>query len=181
MSGDKYYISDQLAPYFLTCTVVRWIDIFSRQVYRDIVVDSLNYCIESKGLRVYAWVVMTNHIHLVCQAKEGYRISDILRDFKKFTSKKIVESIQLGPESRSEWLLDVFSFEARRTGRAEMYKLWRDDNHAIDLTHIDAMEKVNYIHMNPVRAGWALAPEHYIYSSAVDYAGRIGLVNVEVI
>jgi REP element-mobilizing transposase RayT len=181
MSGDKYLISDQNATYFLTCTVIHWIDVFTRQVYRNIVVDALNYCIAHKGWEVNAWVVMRNHLHLVASAQEGSRMSDVLRDFKKHTSKRIVEAIQEYPESRKEWLLDKFSFEARRTGRAENYKLWRDDNHAIDLTHLSAMEKVDYIHDNPVRAGWVELPTHYLYSSATDYAGGKGLVNVCVI
>ena len=88
MSGDKYFISDQNATYFLTCTVIHWIDVFTRLEYRYIVVDSLNYCIEHKGLEINAWVIMSNHIHLVASAKDGYRMSDLLRDFKKHTSKK---------------------------------------------------------------------------------------------
>ncbi len=162
-------------------TVVRWIDVFSRMEYRDIVVDSLNYCVSSKGLNIYAWVIMTNHVHLICSCTNPHRMSDFLRDFKKFTSKRIVEAIQDIPESRREWLLDKFSFEARRTGRAKDYKLWRDDNHAIDLDNggIDIMEKANYIHENPVRAGIVRSPEEYLYSSAMDYAGkRKGLVEI---
>ena len=124
---------------------------------------------------------MSNHIHLIVKARDGFRISDILRDFKKHTSKKMQEAILTGPESRKEWLLDKFSFEARRTGRADFYKIWRDDNHAIDLSHFDIMEKVNYIHLNPVRAGLVEAPVHYLYSSAIDYASGKGLVEVVVV
>lgn len=89
-----------------------------------------------------------------------------------------MENIQ---ESRYEWLLDKFAFEARRTRRAEKFKVWRDDNHAVDLTHIDIMEKIDYIHNNPVRAGLVDYPEDYIYSSARDYAGGKGLVEVTVV
>lgn len=181
MSGDKYIISDQNAPYFLTCTVVRWVDVFTRKDYRDIVVDSLNYCVENKRLKIYAWIIMSNHIHLVCQVDEPFRMSDVLRDFKKHTSKEIVKGIQEIPESRREWLLDKFSFEARRTGRAEFFKLWTDDNHAIDLTHIDIFQKIHYVHENPVKAGLVEFPDHYLYSSAKDYAGERGLVKIVVV
>lgn len=135
---------------------------------------SLKYCIEQKGLELNAWVIMSNHVHLVGRAREPYRMSDILRDFKKFTSKRIVEAIVEIPESRGDWLLDKFSFEARRTRRAENYKLWTDDNHAVDLTYLSTMEKVDYIHRNPVRAGLVFQPDQYPYSSAVDYAGGKG-------
>lgn len=184
MSGDKYFITDQQSRYFLTLTVIHWIDVFSRREYRDIIVDALNYCCQSKGLDVYAWVIMTNHLHLVAGCRKPHGMSAFLRDFKKFTSKKIVEAIQQIPESRRDWLLDKFSFEARRSGRAKDYKLWTDGNHAIDLDHggIDMMRKIDYIHQNPVRAGIADDPSAYIYSSATDYARQgKGLVDVIVI
>ncbi len=181
MSGYKYIIRHSQETYFLTLTVVKWVDLFSRKEYRDILVDSLNYCVKHKNLELYAWVVMTNHVHLVARTREPFSLSDFLRDFKKFTSKRFIEKIHEIPESRREWLLDRFSFEARRTRRAENYKIWKDGNHAIDLSVIDVMGKIDYIHENPVREGWVHSPEEYVYSSAVDYAGRKGLVEVKVI
>lgn len=178
MSGDKYLISDQHAPYFITCTVIKWIDLFTRIDYRDVIVDSLNYCIKEKYLAIYAWVIMSNHIHLTVQCNPPGNMSNFLRDFKKFTSKKFINTIENINESRMEWLLDKFAFEAKRTRRAENYKIWMDDNHAIDLTNIDIMEKIEYIHNNPVKAGIVDRPEDYIYSSARDYAGRKGLINI---
>lgn len=181
MSGDSYLIKDQSATYFLTLTIVKWIDIFTKREYRDVVVDSLNYCTKSKGLVLNAWVIMSNHIHLVGRVEAEIGMSGFLRDFKKYTSKKIVRLISELPESRKEWLLDKFSFEAKRTRRAEFYKLWKDDNHAIDITNnsIDIFNKIDYTHMNPVEAGWVRNPDEYIYSSAADYAGSTGLVEIE--
>lgn len=182
MSGDRYTILNQNEYYFLTFTVIDWIDIFSRLEYREIVVDSMNYCIEHKDWKIYSWVIMSNHMHIVCRAAGDTGISAIIRDFKKFTSKRIIEAIKDIPESRREWLLDKFSFEARRSGRAENYKLWRDSNHALCLDGtIDAIEKINYIHNNPVKAGIVDEPEYYIYSSARDYTGRKGIVKVELL
>ena len=181
MSGDRYVISDQHASYFVTCTVIHWIDLFTRKDYKDIIVDSLNHCIEKKHLVVYGWVIMTNHIHLAARCNPPGEMSGFLRDFKKFTSKKFIKTMEAINESREDWLLDKFSFEARRTNRAENYKVWKDDNHAIDLSHINIMEKIDYIHNNPVRAGLVDYPEHYVYSSARDYAGEKGLVNVTLV
>lgn len=76
--------------YFLTLTVVDWVDIFTRPVYKHIIVDSLKYCQAQKGLVVYAWCLMSNHLHLIATNQEGFHLSDILRDFKKFTSKQIL-------------------------------------------------------------------------------------------
>lgn len=178
MSGDSYTIRDQNGYYFLTMTVVRWVDVFTRIEYKDVIVDSLNYCIQNKGLELNAWVLMTNHLHIVGRVSTDLGMSGFLRDFKKFTSKRILELIQEIPESRREWLLNRFDFEAKKTRRAENFKLWKDGNHAIDLQHIDAFNKIDYIHQNPVRAGIVNEPDHYIYSSAIDYANGKGLVQV---
>ncbi|MEQ9167094.1 MAG: transposase, partial [Fulvivirga sp.] len=180
MSGDRYKIQDQQACYFITMTVVYWIDVFSRKEYRDILVDSLNYCTDQKGLKLYAWVVMSNHVHIVGQVESELGMSGFLRDFKKYASKRIIEAIVEIPESRRGWLVDKFSFEAKRTGRAENYKLWKDDNHAIDMSDINLVNKIDYIHHNPVRSGLVEFPDHYLYSSARDYAGIKGLVKVTV-
>jgi len=173
MAADRYPITDQHAPYFLTMTVMRWIDLFTRPGYKHIITDSLNYCVGQKGLSIYAWVLMTNHLHLIARVREPNRMSDFLRDFKKYTSKALIRSIQEPGESRQEWLLDAFSFEARRTQRAEEYKVWQDGNHAIQLyTPSFLWQKVHYVHQNPVRQAIVNEPEAYAFSSATDYAGQ---------
>jgi len=179
MSGDRYKIADQEAPYFVTFTIVNWIDIFTRKDYKLIITDSLNYCIENKGLEVFAWVIMSNHVHLIIRAKQGFILSHIIRDFKKFTSKQIIDTILEIGESRREWLLDKFSFEARRTQRATNYKVWTDDNHAILLENAKWMkQRLDYIHDNPVRQLIVQHPHEYLFSSAIDYADEKGLVNI---
>jgi len=181
MGGSRYSIQDQHQTYFITCTVIGWIDLFTRPEYKNIIVDSLNHCIENKGLTLNGWVLMTNHLHFIGRCEEPNRMSDFLRDFKKFTSKQLATAIQEIPESRRDWLLDKFNFEARKTNRAENYKIWQDDNHPIDLQYIDSLEKLYYIHNNPVKANIVEVQEHYIYSSARDYAGIKGLVKIEMI
>jgi REP element-mobilizing transposase RayT len=184
MSGDRYFINDQHSRYFLTLTVIHWIDLFTRKEYRDVLVDSLKYCQAAKGLEIYAWVIMSNHIHLVAACQRPHRMSDFLRDFKKFTSKQIISVMQEINESRREWLLDKFAFEARRTQRAKEYKIWTDDNHAIDLDEmkIDLLNKIDYVHNNPVEAGLVYHAEDYLYSSALDYSRKgKGLLAVTVV
>ena len=181
MSGDRYFIRDQHQTYFITCTIVEWIDLFTRSHYKHLITDSLNYCIKAKGLKVNGWVLMTNHLHLLIRCEEPHRISDFLRDFKKFTSKRLAEAIINEPESRRDWLLDKFNFEARKTRRAEHFKIWRDDNHAINMSYIDPMQKLFYIHDNPVRTMIVENQQDYLFSSARDYAGLKGLVEIEFI
>ncbi len=183
MAGDKYIIDDQYAKYFITCTVVNWIDLFTRKVYRDIIIDSLEYSKKEKGLKIYAYVIMSNHIHLICSTEFPFKFSDFLRDFKKFTSKQFIKAINENSESRKEWLLDKFSFEARKTGRAENYKIWKDDNHAINVERfdVDTKQKIEYIHQNPVRNGLVDFAEEYLYSSARNYLDKKGLISVEIL
>lgn len=181
MSGDRYPITDQHGTYFLTFTVVEWVDVFTRPQYKYIITDALNHCIDNKGLDVFAWVLMTNHMHLIVRANHPYRLSDVVRDFKKHTSKQIAKAIVEIAESRREWLLHKFSYAAQSTGRAEYYKLWRDDSHAILLDGgISIEEKVRYIHNNPVRQLIVSEPEDYLFSSASSYAGskQEGLVKI---
>jgi putative transposase len=180
MSSENYIIRDQNSVYFLTFPIVDWVDIFTRPVYKNIIVDSLNYCIERKGLTVFAWCLMTNHLHLVARADEGYRLSDIIRDFKKFTAKKIIEVIKEEPESRREWILYRFSFAGKFDNRIKNYKVWQDTSHPIVLDKNELItQKINYIHENPVRAMIVIHPENYLFSSAGDYAGTKGMVNIE--
>ena len=88
-----YTIKDQTKAHFITSTVVDWIDIFSRKVYKDCIIESLAYCIKNKGMILYGYVIMTNHIHLIVQS-ENAELSNLLRDFKKFTSTRMLDLIQ---------------------------------------------------------------------------------------
>ncbi|RJE73943.1 transposase [Reichenbachiella sp. MSK19-1] len=178
MSGDRYLIADQQAIYFLTLTVVDWVDVFTRKEHRLKIVESLSYCQSHKGLILYAWVVMSNHLHLIASAKEGYILSDIIRDFKKFTAKAIIAGVSTEPESRRDWMLYRFEFAGKFLKRIKKYKFWRDGNHAIVLDTNHLMEqKLHYIHHNPVEALIVSEPEHYIFSSARQYAGQVGLIS----
>ena len=156
------------------------VDIFTRPVYKQIIVDSLKYCQANKGLDIYAWVLMSNHLHAIVEAREGYKLSDILRDFKKFTSKRIIEAIKQEPESRRDWLLYRFEFAGKFKTNVDNYKVWQDGNHAKECTSAKfTLEKLAYIHENPVRALIVEAPEHYLFSSARNYVGLPGLLEVK--
>jgi REP element-mobilizing transposase RayT len=162
---------------------VGWIDIFSRQSYRDIVVDSFKFCQREKGLNVLAWLIMSNHVHCILSSKTG-KLSGTIRDLKGFTSKEILALVESGSESRKSWMLHQFSYFSNTHSRNESYQLWTHENHAEELSPHNpemAFVKLNYIHQNPVRAGIVLQPEHYLYSSALDYCGQKGLIDIDFI
>lgn len=182
MSADNYFITDQNSIYFLTFTVTDWVDVFTRKDYKFIITDSLNFCVENKGLEIFAWCLMSNHLHIVCRAEENYKISDIIRDFKKFTAKAIIREIEKIPESRRDWLLYKFEYAGKFDNRIKNYKFWQETNHAILLDDNKKIEqRINYTHENPVRALIVSEPQEYLFSSARDYAGENGYVKVEII
>ena len=169
--SSRYKVHDHQLPHFVTSTVVAWVDALSREYYKEIVCSSLVHCQKEKGLLLHAWVIMNNHIHLIVSAEPGFLISNIMRDIKKFTSKRIINAIADNPqESRKKWMLNMFEFAGRNNNSNEEYQFWQQDYHPIALdTPEKTMQRLNYLHENPVRAGIVWQPEHYKYSSATDY------------
>jgi len=176
-----FQVSDQHSVYFLTLTVEGWIDIFTRKEYKLEVVNSLNFCVERKGLVIFAWCLMSNHLHLLCRSKEPFKLSDTIQDFKKFTARKVLESIEKESiESRNQWILEYLRIRGESQSRITRYKFWKDGLHAIFLESSGFFEqKLHYIHYNPVEALIVEEPEEYLFSSARDYSGKKGLVKVE--
>ena len=169
--------------YFVTDTVVDWVDIFTRPIYRHIIIESLEYCQKEKGLIIYAWVLMTNHLHMIAGANGENRISDILRDFKKFTSKKIVQTLLVeSGESRRDWMLNRFEYAGKNDKKITNYKFWQEGNDAQEIFLNDYFnQKLNYIHYNPVKAEFVNREEDYRYSSAIDWSGGKGLLDVTIV
>ena len=176
-----YKIRDQHGIYFLTFQVIDWIDIFTRQVYRDIVLDSYKYAIKHKGLQLHAYVIMSNHIHCILSSKTG-KLSDTVRDIKRHTSKHMLNAIQTTHESRRDWIMELFSRNASKHKRNLKYQIWTHENHPV---HLDSQkfkkQKLNYIHQNPVRAGIVDKAESYLYSSARNYTGLDALIDIQLL
>jgi putative transposase len=169
----KYKIRNHDNLYFVTFTVIRWLDVFTRNLYKDIFLDSLRYCQKNKGLELYAYCIMTNHVHMIIGRTGKARLDGIIRDIKKFTSVKIIEAIQNNPrESRRELFLWLFEKDGTRNPNNTRFQFWQQYSHPIELATNDMIDqRLDYIHNNPVKAGIVLSPEHYLYSSAINYAG----------
>jgi REP element-mobilizing transposase RayT len=178
--SQGYQIYDQNKLYYLTFQIVQWVDVFTRNAYKQIIISSFDYCRNNKGLELYAYVIMTNHIHLIARAKEPFRLSDIIRDFKKFTANQLLPLMQQSSESRSDWMMKRFEFSAKSNARNSVFQLWTHENHAIELfTQKVTQQKLDYIHNNPVRAGIVEKPEDYLYSSARNYAGLKAMMKID--
>lgn len=176
-----YVIRDQALPHFLTATVVDWVDVFSRKNYRDSVIESLDFCIKNKRMILYSYVIMSNHIHLIIQSEDA-KLSDLVRDFKKFTATAILNKIQTEPESRREWMLERFKLATETHSRNKNFQFWQIGNHAEEIYSEKFMwSKIDYIHFNPVRAGIVKIPQDYIYSSASNYLEGKGILDIEIV
>jgi len=155
------------APYFLTTTITKHAHVFTRPEFFNVIISSLKHCQAEKSLGLHAFVIMTNHAHFILSAQGESRLSEILRDFKRYTARQIVQMLEgLGP--RGEIYLKVFRQAANRPDRE--YQVWEPDNHPeVILTDDFFFQKLHYIHDNPVRKGYVERPEHWLHSSARNY------------
>ncbi len=174
----NYKFHNPDGAYFVSFAVVEWLDVFTRNEYKEILLDSLRYCMQNKGMEVFAWCIMSNHVHLAFRTVSDNKPQDVLGDFKRFTSRKLIEAITQNPrESRKEWLLERFRVAGEKASNVKKYQFWRHDNKPIEIWSNKVIsEKIRYIHNNPVEAGLVYRAEDYTYSSASDYAGIPGLL-----
>ncbi|MBE8728258.1 REP-associated tyrosine transposase [Flavobacterium hungaricum] len=169
--STKYKATTTEDAYFITITIVEWIDVFTRLNQKNAIIEALKYCQNHKGLEIYAYCIMTNHIHMMCKGINGFVLSDIIRDFKKFTSKKIIQNIINEPESRRDWMLENFKKACDHLKKEQNFKVWQNGYHA-ELIYSNKFirQKINYIHNNPVKDKTVSAPEDYYFSSARNYS-----------
>lgn len=126
------------------------------------------------------YIGVSSHVHLIFRSAGEQKPELLIADFKRFTSKAIVQAIIENPkESRNDFLLDQFRKAGNSISNVHQYQFWRhDNNHPIELWSNKVIdEKIDYLHKNPVEAGLVFRAEDYIYSNAVDYAGEKGLLD----
>ena len=170
--STKYKATTTDEAYFITITTVGWIDVFTRLNQKQVITNALKYCQENKGLEIYAYCLMSSHLHLICKGTEGIVLSDIMRDFKRHTSKEIIQTIQEEPESRREWMLNCFQKACEHLKKVQQYKVWQNGYHAEHIySNKFIRQKLDYIHNNPVQDKIVTLPEDYYFSSARNYAG----------
>ena len=181
MSGIHYSIRPDKS-YFMTMTVVDWIDVFTRLNHKMLIIDSLKYCQKEKGLNIFAWCLMPSHLHLIANTKVNYALADVIRDFKKFTSKKITEQILIKPESRREWMLERFRNAGKENNKIKEFKFWQDGNHSIEVySEKVTWQKIKYIHQNPVVERIVYKEEDYLFSSARNYYNLPSMLDIDFI
>lgn len=176
----KYKFNNKQGVYFVSFAAVYWIDIFTREIYLSILAESVDYCRKHKGMEVYAYCFMPSHVHFVFRSSNGDP-SGLLRDFKKHTSKKIIQAIEENSqESRKEWLLWMFEKAGKEKENINKYQFWQHHNQPIELwTNKVIQQKIDYIHANPVDSGFVIDPVDWKYSSARNYQDDHTVVEID--
>jgi REP element-mobilizing transposase RayT len=172
----RYRITDENYPFFITSTTVAWLPIFTRKPYLEVLINSLNFGRWHKGLQIFAYVIMDNHIHLVVA---GEKLSDTIKEFKSYTAREIV---RLAEEEDKSWLLNQLQFHKHDHKTDSRHQVWQEGFHPQQLYSEKVLrQKVEYLHHNPVRAGLVARAEDWFHSSARNYAGLPGALEIDVL
>ncbi len=173
MSRSRYRILEPLLPQFVTCTVVGWLPIFAHVRCTMVLLDCFRFLQRNRALKLYGYVILENHLHAIVASKE---LAELLGDFKSFTARKIIDLLRKGGISPHTEFLKRLR-EPHRVGQTS--QLWQAGYHPKAILDERMMrQKLDYIHFNPVKRGYVESPVHWRYSSARNYAGQKGLLDV---
>jgi len=170
----RYKITDAGHIYFITCTIVEWIPVFTRKAYIDILINPLTFCRRNKGLKIFAYAILDNHLHLVIS---GDNLSNTIKDFKRHTAREI---INLAQKEEKSWLLNQFKFYKQKHKTDSDYQVWQEGFHPRQIISEDMVrQKIEYIHHNPVKIGVVEKAEDWLYSSARNYLGFDAVMEID--
>jgi REP element-mobilizing transposase RayT len=174
MGRSRYVISEPSQPHFLTCTVLEWLPIFTRPDAVQILFNTWTYQRQNHGLRLYGYVVLENHLHFAAQAP---RLDRCVAGFKSWTATRLIELLE---QHQVERILARLRFAKRAHKTDREHQFWQEGSHAEMIMGEEMLrEKLEYIHRNPVKRGYVDLPEHWCYSSARNYLGEPGLVEID--
>ncbi|WP_422349041.1 REP-associated tyrosine transposase [Flagellimonas sp.] len=176
----NYKFHNPNGAYFVSFATVFWIDVFTRQAYFKILADSADFCRKEKGMELFAYCFMPNHVHFIFRSDNGDP-SGLIRDFKRHTSRKLIQAIESNPqESKKEWLLQMFEKAGKDKGNITGYQFWQHHNKPIELWSPKVIkQKLDYIHQNPVQSGFVTRPEDWKYSSAKNFGGNHSILEID--
>ena len=173
MGRSRYKVLDPGTIHYMTCTIVNWLPVFTRPATVDVLMESFRHLQAQRGLRLYGYVVLENHMHWIASSED---LNRDIKHFKSYTAKEIVRCLK---EWRAFTLLKQFSFYKAQSKTDRNYQIWQEGSHPQEIQSWDMLrQKLEYIHNNPVKRGYVSLPEHWRYSSARNYAGEDGLIDV---
>ncbi len=176
----NYKFHNKEGLYFVSFATINWMDVFVRDEYFMALVNSLDWCRKEKGMEIYCWCIMPSHVHLIFRAKNN-NPGELLKSFKTYTSKVLKVMIEENPqESRKEWLLWMMKRAGLKNSNVKSMQFWQQHNKPIELWSPEVIDqKVDYIHNNPVAAGFVTEAHYWKYSSAIDYSGGRGMLEID--
>lgn len=174
MGRSRYKVYERTHPHFVTCTILHWLPLFTRKESVQIAIDCLKFLQEKDKLKLYAYVILENHLHMVVKSDD---IEKSMKAFKQYTAKELLNLLK---KENVKTILDQLQFYKKAHHKATDYQVW-EEGYQPKLIQTDAMmiSKINYIHENPVKRGYVDEAAHWRYSSARDYEGIDGLIEVE--
>ena len=171
---DRYKITQKDGIHFLTSTIVEFLPVFTYAAYFNIIIESFKYCQLHKGLKIFGYVIMDNHFHLVAAAEN---LSATIGALRRFTANAIIK--QLKADNRN-WLLSELAFYKKKYKVGSDFQVWQECLHPILIQSQEMLnQKIEYCHFNPVRRGFVDAPEHWRYSSARNYLGDHSIIRID--
>ena len=174
MGRTRYKIYEPTQPHFLTCTILHWIPIFTRIETTDIIFDSLKYLQQIDNLKIYAYVILENHLHLIASSDD---IGKSMQKFKAYTAKEILKLLQ---KQNVKTILDQLKFYKKAHKKETTYQLWQEGFQPKLIQNEKMMiDRINYIHQNPLKRGYVDEAIHWRYSSARNYKDMKGLIEVD--
>jgi REP element-mobilizing transposase RayT len=173
MTRSRYYQADEQTPHFLTATINGWLPVFSNPDIVGIVINSLRFLQQNARLEIFAYVILENHLHMIARSPD---ISREIKRFKSYTAKEILTFLQERQLRTLSTQLELFK---RPYKTKSDYQLWEEGSHLqVIVSEAVMRQKVEYIHYNPVRRGYVEEPTHWRYSSAKDYEGGKGILDI---
>ena len=175
----KYKFHDNDKLYFISFAVVNWIDVFIRDEYKETIIESWKYCQQNKGLQIYGWCIITSHVHMII-GTTGKKLDEIVGEMKSYTSTQFKKIIKDHPqESRKEWMIWMMERAGKKNSNNSDWQFWQQHNKPLEIKDQEMFDKIlEYIHMNPVVAGFVSKPEDWRYSSARDFCNLKGLIEL---
>ncbi|MEZ4529150.1 MAG: transposase [Desulfobacterales bacterium] len=174
MGRSRYRFTNNRQPHFMTCTVVNWLPLFGKPRIAGIVIDSLRFMHENQRLRLYAYVIMENHLHLIAVSDN---LGKEIANFKSYSARKIIDYLT---EHNAETVLRELRRHKLRHKTDREYQFWQEGSHPQLIQNEEMMlQKIEYIHNNPLARGYVDDPLHWRYSSARNYMGHEAILEIE--
>ncbi len=173
MGRSRYTITEPDKPHFLTCTILEWLPVFTRQETVQILLDCWHYQ-RQQGLKLHGYVVLENHCHFIAQAEQ---LDRFVSRFKSYTARQIIDYLR---NRQVEPILKRLHFARKMHKHDREYQFWQEGSHAeLILDEVMMRQKLDYIHANPVKRGYVAREEHWRYSSAGYYSTGEGLIEID--